>query len=55
MRVLKEGDKMEHPLDRHYHGLHCKLEPLEHEEEMFQVQDCGRERAFEGEGAFASP
>jgi poly [ADP-ribose] polymerase len=37
MRVLKGGDKMEHPLDRHYHGLHCKLEPLDQDTETFQL------------------
>ena len=37
MRLLNEGDKKEHPIDRHYHGLHCKLEPLDAEDDVVQV------------------
>ncbi|CAI8050123.1 Poly [ADP-ribose] polymerase 2 [Geodia barretti] len=37
MRLLNEGDKKEHPIDRHYHGLHCKLEPLDAEDDVVQL------------------
>ena len=38
MKVLDESKKHkeeEHPVDRHYKGLHCQLAPLEHEDKLF--------------------
>ncbi len=35
MKVLHEGDKKENPLDRHYHSLHCDLEPVDKEDDVF--------------------
>lgn len=37
MKVLHEGDKKEHPLDRHYHSLHCGLEAVDREDEVFST------------------
>ena len=37
MKVLRGGDKTEHPLDRHYHELQCKLQPIDTEDKAFQV------------------
>ena len=37
LKVLQEGDRREHPLDRHYHSLHCGLIPVEHEDDEFSM------------------
>ena len=37
IKMLKEGDYSENPVDRHYHSLKCDLEPLDHKSEEFKV------------------
>ena len=33
--MLSGGDKQESLIDRHYQGLHCTLNPLDHEDKEF--------------------
>lgn len=35
--MLDKGDKKEHHIDRHYHGLNCTLTPVDHEDEVFSM------------------
>ncbi|KAH9515507.1 Poly [ADP-ribose] polymerase 2 [Bulinus truncatus] len=37
IKLLKGGDMSENPVDRHYHQLHCELEPMSHEDEEFKL------------------
>ncbi|XP_013383851.1 poly [ADP-ribose] polymerase 2-like [Lingula anatina] len=37
IKMLKEGDFSENPVDRHYHALHCKLKPLEQTHDDFKL------------------
>ena len=35
--MLKEGDRTENPIDRHYHSLKCDLQPMDHKSDEFKV------------------
>lgn len=37
IKMLKEGDRSENPIDRHYHSLKCDMEPLDHTSEEFKM------------------
>jgi hypothetical protein len=37
IKMLKQGDKSENPVDRHYHSLACELKPLDHTSDEFKV------------------
>lgn len=37
IKMLKEGDKSENPVDRHYHALGCDLEPVDHNADDFKL------------------
>ena len=37
LKVLQEGDRREHPMDRHYHSLNCTLSPVDHEDAVFSM------------------
>lgn len=37
MSVLHRSSGTEHPIDTHYHELHCLLRPVEKEEDTFQL------------------
>ena len=37
MKIIKHADKNEHKSDAFYHNLNCKLEPLEHEADLFKT------------------
>ena len=37
MAVLHHSSRGEHPIDTHYHELHCLLRPVEKEDELFQM------------------
>ncbi|XP_060599923.1 poly [ADP-ribose] polymerase 2-like isoform X2 [Ruditapes philippinarum] len=37
IKMLKEGDYSENPVDRHYHSLKCDIEPLDHKSEEFKL------------------
>ncbi|KAI8759281.1 poly [ADP-ribose] polymerase 2, partial [Biomphalaria glabrata] len=39
IKLLKGGDMSENPVDRHYHQLHCQLEPVSHDGEEFKLVD----------------
>lgn len=39
LKVLSGGDKQDSLIDRHYQGLNCTLNPLDHEEEEFVLVD----------------
>ena len=38
IKMLKQGDKSENPVDRHYHNLSCDLSPLDHTSDDFKVR-----------------
>ena len=38
IKMLKQGDRSENPVDRHYHALECQLAPLDHASDDFKVQ-----------------
>ncbi|CAG5133421.1 unnamed protein product, partial [Candidula unifasciata] len=37
IKMLRGGDMSENPVDRHYHQLHCSLEPLDHNSDEFKL------------------
>lgn len=37
IKMLKGGDMSENPVDRHYHQLHCTLDPLDHGSDDFKL------------------
>ena len=37
IKMLKQGDRSENPVDRHYHSLECQLAPLDHSSDSFKV------------------
>ncbi|XP_059164443.1 poly [ADP-ribose] polymerase 2-like isoform X2 [Physella acuta] len=37
IKMLKGGDMSENPVDRHYHQLHCVLDPLDHTSDEFKL------------------
>ncbi|CAL1532290.1 unnamed protein product [Lymnaea stagnalis] len=37
IKMLKGGDMTENPIDRHYHQLHCGLEPVNHTADEFKL------------------
>ncbi|KAL4235039.1 Poly [ADP-ribose] polymerase 2 [Mactra antiquata] len=37
IKMLKEGDMSENPVDRHYHSLKCDMEPLDHTSDSFKM------------------
>lgn len=37
MKVIQGGNKEEHPLDHHYKGLHCRLDPLDKGDDMVTI------------------
>ena len=37
IKMLKQGDRSENPVDRHYHSLECQLAPLDHSSDTFKV------------------
>ncbi|XP_076469842.1 poly [ADP-ribose] polymerase 2-like [Babylonia areolata] len=39
IKMLKEGDKSENPVDRHYHSLACGLSPLDQTADNFKLVD----------------
>ncbi|RUS87948.1 hypothetical protein EGW08_004303 [Elysia chlorotica] len=39
IKMLKGGDMSENPVDRHYHQLHCSLNPLDHSTDDFKLID----------------
>ncbi|XP_041376216.1 poly [ADP-ribose] polymerase 2-like [Gigantopelta aegis] len=39
IKILKKGDMSENPVDRHYHSLECKLEPLDHTDSEFKLMN----------------
>ncbi|KAK7475539.1 hypothetical protein BaRGS_00033228, partial [Batillaria attramentaria] len=39
LKMLKQGDKSENPVDRHYHALACNLEPVDHSSDEFKLID----------------
>ena len=41
IKMLKEGDKKDNPVDRHYKSLHCELKPLEKKHADFKVSHQG--------------
>nr|KAG5690983.1 hypothetical protein BaRGS_007330 [Batillaria attramentaria] len=39
LKMLKQGDKSENPVDRHYHALACDLKPVDHSSDEFKLID----------------
>lgn len=37
MKIIKHADKNEHKSDAFYHNLNCKLEPVEHDSDLFKT------------------
>ncbi|XP_021354296.1 poly [ADP-ribose] polymerase 2-like isoform X2 [Mizuhopecten yessoensis] len=37
IKTLKMGDRSENPVDRHYHSLKCKMEPMDHKADDFKM------------------
>lgn len=37
IKMLKQGDMSENPVDRHYHALKCNLEPVDHKHDEFKM------------------
>ncbi|XP_033729210.1 poly [ADP-ribose] polymerase 2-like, partial [Pecten maximus] len=37
IKTLKMGDRSENPVDRHYHSLKCKMEPMDHKSDDFKM------------------
>ncbi|XP_060082322.1 poly [ADP-ribose] polymerase 2-like isoform X2 [Ylistrum balloti] len=37
IKTLKMGDRSENPVDRHYHSLKCKMEPMDHNGDDFKM------------------